>query len=913
MSGTGEMMRRRREMREEAQERFLKMRAAGLSIPKALEAVHRSDTTYDNWRKDPKFRAESDMVALDRRIAKGGTDFADDFAGFRKLWFKHDSPWFHIHAIEALENAEPGSVTLVLFPPEHGKGHGYSTVLPSPGGGWTKVGDMEVGDTMFGRDGNPCTITAIYDRGVLPMRRVHFTDGTWLDCDLDHLWLVRDRRKQVQRDGQPRHLPEHVVSTRDIEGNERSNDGRPAYSVPVCEPLQLPDVELPIHPWVLGYWLGNGASTAGTISTHGEDREYVRTRLMEAGYETTIRKANGSAGSLGPRGLQTQLRAMCLLGNKHIPEMYLWASVRQRRQLLAGLVDSDGYTGNARGQIEYSSTRAVLADDVEQLVRSLGEKPGRSLGEASYKVDGVKKVTGDHHRVIWTARTCPAMSPRKTAMFRPTDGQGDRLRWRYIDRVEELAPEEVRCFTVDSPDSLYVAGEHFIVTHNTTLMEDYICWKLATDPTHRIIVGSEKHSHAKKVVGRVKNRMEPAGPFPSYVARFGPFAPQLGDDGYQPWGADFMNVRRKGNTDERDYSLAALGFGAGIIGTRTDELFVDDPQSTKTVSLTENMVETFRQDWLSRPGAYGKTAIWGSRVGEDDFYNAIIEADIIDNLIMFPAVNSKGEWLWPERYTEAQYARLRKNVGEPGWQRNYMMRPQAAGESKFTQDMLDAHANPLQAVYSDPPPDTMELAVGVDPGFGINATMVAAFCPGRMVILNGRTDHNLRNNQEIVAIVGEAIESHYTPERRVSQVIMEDKAFQKGLLNDESLIRLRERWGFQITGHNTGSTKNDEDFGVASMAAGFLRGEIILPGSDDPQTRAFREALDAELKAWRPRRRGTQLKQDMVMSLWFLWLLWRRRREFVTLGPSNWDTGAVPFNTKVPKLIVPVGAGGWGR
>lgn len=566
---TGDTMRRRREGKEEAQQKFLTLRRAGLTVNEALKTIGRSGTTYEVWRKDPRFRGPSDVVSLDRKLANGtAQDGKDDFAVFRKLWFKHDSPWFHLRAIDALEAATPGSVTMVLFHPEAGK---------------------------------------------------------------------------------------------------------------------------------------------------------------------------------------------------------------------------------------------------------------------------------------------------------------------------------------------------------TTLMEDYICHKLATEPKHRFIVGSEKHSHAKKVVGRIKNRMEPGGPFPAYVSKWGPFAPQLGDDGYQPWGADFMNVRRKGNEDERDYSLAALGFGAGIIGTRTDTLFVDDPQSTKTLAQTEAMIETFRQDWLSRPGAYGKTVVWGSRVGEDDFYQGLIDADIVDTLIMFPAQNGSGEWLWPERYSPEQYARLRKNVGEAGWQRNYMMRPQAAGESKFTQDMLDAHSDPLQAVWSDPPSDTVELAVGVDPGFGVNATMVAAFCPGRMVILNGRTDLNLRNNQEIVSIVGEMIEAHRTPTRRVSQVIMEDKAFQKGLLNDESLMRLRERYGFQITGHNTGATKNDEDFGVASMAAGFLRGEIILPGSDDPQTVRFREALDAELKAWRPRRKGTQLKQDMVMSLWFLWLLWRRRREFVTLGPSKWDTGAVPFNTKTPELIVPVGAGGWGR
>ena len=474
--------------------------------------------------------------------------------------------------------------------------------------------------------------------------------------------------------------------------------------------------------------------------------------------------------------------------------------------------------------------------------------------------------------------------------------------WFHMSAIKALEEAEPGSITM-----VLFPPEH----GKSTTLEDYLCWKLAVDPDHRFTIGSETRSHARKMLGRVRNRMSPEGPFPAYVGRFGPFEPQTGDNGYQPWGTEYFNVRSKGQQDERDYNAAAVGMDASMIGTRCDTLMVDDPQSRKTIAQTEKMVETFRQDWLSRPGSKGKTVIWGSRVGVEDFYQAVLDAEIVDTLIKFPAHDHEGNYLWPERYSPKEYERMRRNSGEDGWLRNYMMRPEKANESPFSQEMLDEHANSMRAIWHRPPAETMEFAVALDPGFGINATMAVAFTPGKMIVLGGRRDMRLNNNQEIIGVVRELMDAYPVPRDTIRHLILEDKAFQKGLMRDESLKRLQTATGVHVSGHVTGSEKNDPDIGVASMAAGFLRGEIVLPGSDDDQTKDFRKMLDAELLAWRPGRKGTQLRQDLVMALWFAWLLWRRRRDFVTLGPSNWDRDPVPWNTEKPQLIVPVGAGGW--
>lgn len=145
------------------------------------------------------------------------------------------------------------------------------------------------------------------------------------------------------------------------------------------------------------------------------------------------------------------------------------------------------------------------------------------------------------------------------------------------------------------------------------------------DPEFRITVGSEGQDMSRKILHRVRSRMEAHGPYPAYVAQYGPFTPQ-NDSGrrtLQPWGADYFNIFKKAEHDERDYSMVGLGWRSKIAGTRTDHLHVDDIQSRVSLNLSEQMLDVFRQDWLSRPGENGRTTINGTRVGEGDFMNGL--------------------------------------------------------------------------------------------------------------------------------------------------------------------------------------------------------------------------------------------------------------------------------------------------
>ena len=161
---------------------------------------------------------------------------------------------------------------------------------------------------------------------------------------------------------------------------------------------------------------------------------------------------------------QAILRSMGVLGNKHIPAEYLRASEAQRRALLAGLLDTDGYALPG-GTVQFAVTSQRLARGVLELVLSLGyrasmtTKPvrGRTPGSSTSYI-----ITFTPDREVFRLRR---KAVRQTAGLKTA-------RSRYVTDVRPVPSVPVRCVQVDSPDHMYLASRSWIPTHNSTLALD---------------------------------------------------------------------------------------------------------------------------------------------------------------------------------------------------------------------------------------------------------------------------------------------------------------------------------------------------------------------------------------------------------------------------------------------------------
>jgi hypothetical protein len=457
----------------------------------------------------------------------------------------------------------------------------------------------------------------------------------------------------------------------------------------------------------------------------------------------------------------------------------------------------------------------------------------------------------------------------------------------------------------------------------TTMFENIVCEKFARQPDYRVTVASESQPISRKILARVRNRLEPDGPFPKFVNQWGPFVPQTGEGRKpaQPWGADYFTIYKKTTVDERDYSMVALGRNSSIVSTRTDHLHADDLQSTKTANQTNQIEEWLRQDAFTRPGEHGKTTIAGTRVGDDDIYERLENDPDMDGIIKvlkFPAiitdhVTGSVRPLFPERYSLDQLDRMRRKVGQEAWDRNYMQQPGVSDvnrtfDNELIEQCLDSERSLLHAVDDD-----NVIYVGLDPALGgKNCVLAAEVLPeGKMVVRWIREDSGFTRNEQIMESLADVVTKMTTRGGRVTDVVVESMNFQKGLARDERLLDMRTFFGFALREHLTGWNKYDENIGIPSMAESFRRKEIILPWADDDLTRLEIGELVRQLKAWKPGQRGSKHRMDRIMALWFVWILWRSRwksADSQVNNPQSWRRSGVPYTKTNTGLIIPVGA-----
>ena len=265
------------------------------------------------------------------------------------------------------------------------------------------------------------------------------------------------------------------------------------HCIPQCGPLVLPDANLPINPYVLGVWLGDGDSACAALTCSDRDRELIDILRDEGCPAVEQRRSRrGTVGRYGIGGkdrqhdpltgsiisngsLHSQLRSMGLLRNKHVPSAYLRASSAQRLALLQGLMDTDGGVENA-SRVSFTSCRKCLAEAVYELVVSLGMRA--HWENRPSKLNGV--IHGEAYRVSFTPTVQVFRLSRKAALVRFDCGQQLRRHHRMIVGADLIEPRLMRCIAVDSPHRMYLCGRGMIPTHNTRSAAEWVRHRVET-------------------------------------------------------------------------------------------------------------------------------------------------------------------------------------------------------------------------------------------------------------------------------------------------------------------------------------------------------------------------------------------------------------------------------------------------
>lgn len=369
-----------------------------------------------------------------------------------------------------------------------------STPILTPNG-FTTMGELKVGDTIYGADGKKTTITFITpDTPDMVLYDIKFSNGETITACEDHLWNVSTSDWQRGKE------KVKTLSTKEIVPIyerllRRSKPSR--LFIDHCETVDFDRRPITIDPYILGLWLGDGHSENKRISHSHDDYIFYKSILNENIGDFSLDKRTANTGY---STLKFEFD-YDLKNNKHIPDDYIFNAVDVRLELIRGLMDSDGYCDKKSSYLQFYNTNKDIADKFRLILSTLGIKS--TLREKVGMIhDNEPSVC---YVVTFTTNKYDMFKlPRK--LKRQYESKNHKKNSRiYIESIKLSESKEAgRCLQVSNEDHLFLCGNTLIPTHNTTCSAAYILWRAMFVRNSTILVAANKLDSALEIMDRIK-------------------------------------------------------------------------------------------------------------------------------------------------------------------------------------------------------------------------------------------------------------------------------------------------------------------------------------------------------------------------------------------------------------------------
>jgi len=426
--------------------------------------------------------------------------------------------------IKSIQNKE---VTFCSGPAGTGKAQPLDSKILTPAG-FVNMGEIKVGDFVATKNGNFTKVLGVYPQGEKDIYKITFSDGSFTECCLEHLWECSNEKERNcykrKRVNEKKIIIEKkhdfsIKSTEDIKNELIVRDNRLNYSIPIVKEISFDEEEHIIDPYIMGVLIGDGCFVASNVcfSTCDEEilisfKEFAEKNNLE------VKKVIGKHDYrlIGQKNiLKYNLLDLGLYGkkseNKFIPKKYLIDSIENRKELLKGLMDSDGYVGK-NGNVYFYTVSNKLKDDFLFLIRSLGFLATVTVKNSSYKdKNGIKIFCQKCYCICLNTNSFnPFKIERKSKRFVP------RTKYkaaRYISSIDFVGKKQAQCIYVEDDSHLYVTDD-FILTHNTYLSCAEALMTLKKDPKIKKIILVKSVTTLKEeelgfLKGSLADKMEP--------------------------------------------------------------------------------------------------------------------------------------------------------------------------------------------------------------------------------------------------------------------------------------------------------------------------------------------------------------------------------------------------------------------
>lgn len=367
-----------------------------------------------------------------------------------------------------------------------GKAIPDSTVIPTTQG-WKKVEQIKIGDYLFDKDGRPTRVLGIYPQPYKKqIYKVYFKSGRTAECCDEHLWSCYSNKN----DKYPNKLV--TFTLKELLNNKKGlqdNKGNYRWSIPICKPIQYTKKEYSIDPYVLGLIIGDGSfrytKEQKSFFFSSSDEELVKEikeRMNYSSYKKSSQKNYSWIFKADEHFNHKNVWVKDILKDypdlwnkrsedKFIPRDFLFGSVKQRFELLSGLLDTDGSV-DSKGRVTFTTTSYQLKNNIIELCESLGltcsclvDKRIKKYSTGKcYRVN-IKADFENKLRMFKLQRKIEII--KKYATNKKRKERRDRDSIIKIEKTKEYT--DMTCFYVDNPEHLFLMN-NCIVTHNTRNM-----------------------------------------------------------------------------------------------------------------------------------------------------------------------------------------------------------------------------------------------------------------------------------------------------------------------------------------------------------------------------------------------------------------------------------------------------------
>lgn len=352
-----------------------------------------------------------------------------------------------------------------------GKANPYSTPVATPSG-FRKMGSLKVGDLICTPYDGVQKVSEIFEQGVNTVYVLHFDDGTKVSCMDNHRFWARTKNTEDFHEMTAREILDlykigtpFPLSLRDGSLN--------FVEFPLCGEVIMnqnkTSVDLPIHPFILGYISGTGFWNFGMDGIKLTKDSYLANKFYYIGYNI---KKNKNDGFYYLRGLSDEDRQKITFSRSEqparIPLEYKTASINARWEYLRGVMFKNGRSMHKHPYLALPNKE--LIEDVAEMARSLGiwarvsqiEDDPERIG--FWKVAFVAPDDGKlFERVNFKQRA------HKNAEVPKSPDQQNVLTKKLQFITKSKHRQNCRCITVTGRDHLYLT-DAYTINHNTITM-----------------------------------------------------------------------------------------------------------------------------------------------------------------------------------------------------------------------------------------------------------------------------------------------------------------------------------------------------------------------------------------------------------------------------------------------------------